>query len=193
MMNTFEDNKHDRSPTREANDRISHEQTEKIRKQHEQAHELVPEADEKNSERARVEAMENAVSVEKTTDQKEHTPGATKTRRGAISKRDLETNYKQTMEHVQRELSPQSRAFSKVIHNKAVEQTSELLGATIARPNAILAGAIGAFIITLAVYLIAKNFGYRLSGSESIAGFILGWVIGLLFDYFRVMITGKRP
>ena len=79
-----------------------------------------------------------------------------------------------------------------MIHHKAVEQTSELLGSTIARPNAILAGAIGAFVITLAIYLIAKNFGYRLSGSESIAGFVVGWIIGLLFDYFRVMITGKR-
>ena len=56
----------------------------------------------------------------------------------------------------------------------------------------MLAGAIGAFIITLAIYLIAKSYGYRLSGFETIGGFILGWIIGILFDFFRVMITGKR-
>ena len=191
-MNTYEDNKHNHLPTHESHDHTPHEQTDVIREQHERAHESTPERDEKSSERARVEAMENAKSSERIAHQKERELSPVRTHRGAINKRDLAANYKQTMEHVQSELSPQGRAFSKVIHHKAVEQTSELLGSTIARPNAILAGAIGAFVITLAIYLIAKNFGYRLSGSESIAGFVVGWIIGLLFDYFRVMITGKR-
>jgi len=44
----------------------------------------------------------------------------------------------------------------------------------------------------LIIYLFARHYGYPLSGSETIAAFILGWVMGLLFDYLRVMITGKK-
>ena len=95
------------------------------------------------------------------------------------------------MKQVQTELSPTSRAFSKTIHNKAVEKTSEALGATIARPNAILSGAVMAFILTLAVYVTAKTIGYQLSGFETIAAFVVGWVIGIIYDYFRALVTGK--
>jgi high-affinity Fe2+/Pb2+ permease len=79
-----------------------------------------------------------------------------------------------------------------VIHTKVIEKTSDALASTIARPNAMLAGAVTAFIFTLVIYLVAKNYGYQLSGFETIGGFIAGWIVGLLFDYFRVMITGKR-
>lgn len=176
----------------EAMRELGDERTEALRKKHEQVGEHSLESGERSSERARVEALESAISIEKKSLSKEsaHTPPAT--RRGAINKRELDATYSRTMKQVQSELSTPSRAFSKVIHNKGVEKTSDLLESTIARPNAMLAGAISAFIVTLAIYLIAKNYGYRLSGFETIGGFILGWIIGLLFDYFRVMITGKR-
>ena len=144
-------------------------------------------------EQARADAREHAISIEKKHLSKETIAHpAPATRRGAIRKQDLDATYKRTMKQVQSELSTPSRAFSKVIHTKAVEKTSEALESTVARPNAILAGAIGAFVLTLAIYLLAKHFGYRLSGSETIAGFVIGWVCGLLLDYFRVMITGKH-
>ncbi|MCY1362229.1 hypothetical protein D9M69_489340 [compost metagenome] len=96
------------------------------------------------------------------------------------------------MKKVQAELSGPSRMFSKVIHNKTIEKASDVAGATIARPNAIASGAIAAFLATLAIYYVAKNVGYQLSGFETIGAFVAGWIIGLLFDYFRIMITGKR-
>ncbi|HEV7951821.1 MAG TPA: hypothetical protein VGO98_00385, partial [Candidatus Saccharimonadales bacterium] len=138
------------------------------------------------------DALESAVSVEKVSRINEKAKKPPATRRGAISKHDLDATYKRTMQQVQSELSTPSRVFSKVIHTKAIEKASDALESTIARPNAILAGAIAAFIFTLVIYLAAKNYGYRLSGFETIGGFILGWIIGLLFDYFRVMITGKH-
>jgi hypothetical protein len=194
MMNTNQEKIHINPENNlEALHDLGQERTEALRQKHEKAGELSPELNETSSERARIEALENAISVEKAGHGKEksHTPPPA-ARRGVINKRDLDATYKRTMKHVQSELSAPSRAFSKVIHIKAVEKTSDALESTIARPNAILAGAIAAFLVTLALYLIAKHYGYRLSGFETIGGFILGWVIGLLFDYFRVMITGKR-
>ena len=171
---------------------LHQQHSETLRKQHEKAGEIPLESAETSSERARLEALESAISVEKASRSKEGTRTPPATRRGAINKRELDATYKRTMQQVQSELSTPSRAFSKVIHNKAIEKTSDALEATVARPNAILAGAITAFIFTLSIYLVAKNYGYRLSGFETIGGFILGWIVGLLFDYFRVMITGKR-
>jgi len=96
------------------------------------------------------------------------------------------------MKETQAQMSAPARAFSKTIHNPVVERTSEVVGSTVARPNAILAGSLSAFILTLVIYLVAKYYGYPLSGFETIAAFVLGWAIGLLIDYLRVMITGKR-
>jgi hypothetical protein len=154
----------------------------------------VEDTGEKKVEKAR-EALD-AISVEgggaeKARKAPKEGPAPTK-RRGAISKKDKDASFKKHMKQVQAEMSAPQRVFSKFIHAKAIEKTSEVVGATVARPNAILSGAIVAFVLVLAVYLLAKNLGYVLSGFETIGAFIIGWAIGVLYDYFRVMITGKK-
>lgn len=101
-------------------------------------------------------------------------------------------SFDETMKSVNRDLSGPERLFSKVIHNKTVETVSDAVGSTIARPNAILSGSICAFVLVLAVYVIARYTGFALQGFETIAAFIIGWIIGVLFDFLRAMITGKR-
>ncbi|MBC7459432.1 hypothetical protein H7200_01820 [Candidatus Saccharibacteria bacterium] len=152
------------------------------------------ESGEKKAEKARVEALESAVSVESGGAEKAKRPseGPAARRKGGISKKERTASYKRHMAHVQAEMPAPQRAFSKLIHAPVIEKASEFIGSTIARPNAILSGAFVAFILVLAVYLVAKNFGYVLSGFETIAAFIVGWVIGILYDYFRVLITGKK-
>jgi hypothetical protein len=108
-----------------------------------------------------------------------------------LSKEKLSNSYKKAMEQVQNELPTASRIFSKFIHNKCIEKTSDFISHTIARPNAILAGAVFAFILPLFVYIIAKNIGYDLSGFETIAAFALGWIIGIIYDYLVALFTGK--
>ena len=95
------------------------------------------------------------------------------------------------MKQLHTELKPTQRAFSKIIHNPIIEKTSEIIGGTIARPNAILSGAMVAFFLVLGVYVVSKYYGYTLSGFESIGAFVVGWVIGLLYDFLKVMVTGK--
>lgn len=101
-------------------------------------------------------------------------------------------SYKSTMKQVENELPPVSRAFSKFIHNKTVERVSDTVGSTVARPNAILAGSFMAFVFTLVIFLVARYYGYPLSGTETIAAFALGWMVGLLFDYIRLEFTGGK-
>jgi hypothetical protein len=171
--------------------KVSEEQYEALDKKAEKSSEKI-ESGEKAAEKARVEALETAISVEKGSAEKEKKAPAAPRRRGGISKKEKNASYKKHMAQVQAELPPVQRAFSKVIHAPIVEKSSEFIGATIARPNAILSGAVVAFILVLAVYVIAKNLGYVLSGFETIGAFIIGWVIGILYDYFRIMITGKK-
>jgi hypothetical protein len=164
------------------------------RKELEKLREDTERSPEKNVDDARHEALETAKSleVEKVPKQEREISPAERRANGPIRKTEREASFKTTMKEVQTQMSAPSRTFSKIIHNKAVEKVSETAGSTIARPNAILSGAIFAFALTLAVYLIAKNLGYRLSGFESIGAFILGWALGLVYDFLKVMITGRK-
>ena len=148
---------------------------------------------ENNLEKARHEALEQADKTEKERKkiEKEQEPQIDK-KRGPISKKEREASFKATMKEVQADMSAPSRTFSKVIHNPTVEKISEVTGNTIARPNALLSGAVSAFLFTLAIYLIARYYGYPLSGAESIAAFALGWLVGILYDFLKRMITGKK-
>lgn len=148
---------------------------------------------EAREEQAKQEALETAISVEAGGKEKSKTSEPqTSKRRGPISKKQKEASFKRQMKEIQAREPAASRAFSKVIHNKVIEKASDVVGSTVARPNAILAGAVVAFILTLAVYVMAKIIGFPLSGFETIGAFIIGWIIGLLYDYLRVVITGKK-
>jgi len=138
------------------------------------------------------EALEKATSREKIAEKTERlvSPAERRTN-GPIKKAERAASYKRTMKQVQSEMRAPSRVFSKLIHTKFIEKTSDIVGSTIARPNAILSGAIGGFVFTLAIYMFAKHYGYPLSGFESIAGFIVGWAVGLLYDYLRLEFTGR--
>lgn len=171
--------------------RSAAEQLEKLANNPESTVELSPRDIEAKAEKARAEALEKAVSSESNKDKKIEKQAAT-SRRGPISKKQLDKSFSQTMKQVQSELPTSSRIFSKVIHNKAVEKTSDFLGSTIARPNAMLAGAVMAFILTLGIYIMAKTIGYKLSGFETIAAFIVGWLLGIIYDYLHVLFTGKK-
>lgn len=146
--------------------------------------ELSPRDIEARAEEARIEAL-RSTSTE-VGDKK------TNYRRGSINDKQRTLSYTKTLKQVQSELPLNDRLFSKIIHTKMIERVSDLLGSTIARPNAVLSGAFFAFILTLLAYLTAKTIGYALSGSETIAAFILGWVIGIVYDYLHLLFTGRN-
>ncbi len=153
--------------------------------------ELSPRDIEARTEKARLEALETAVSTETKSVEKESTKSH-KSKRGPINKKQHEKSFKQTMSQVQKELPPTKKLFSKAIHNNFVEKTSDIIGDTIARPNALFAGAFVAFVLTLLTYTVAKTIGYSLSGFETIAAFIVGWLIGITYDYLRILVIGKK-
>lgn len=144
-------------------------------------------------EQAKTEAIEAANSIADVVNNNEKDINISKSERSAIiSKKQKEESFDRTMKRVRQELPTAQRVFSKFIHNKTIEKTSETIGNTIARPNSMLSGSFFAFILTLMAYSIAKTMGYRLSGFETIISFIIGWILGLVFDYFRSLLNGHK-
>ena len=140
----------------------------------------------------RKEALEVAKNAEQRNETHEQQDSKLDRHKGPIGKREREKSFDTTMHEVQSEMSTPSRLFSQVIHNATVERVSDVAANTIARPNALLSGAVVAFALTLAVYLVAKNLGYPLSGFETIGAFVVGWIIGIAYDFLKVMVTGKK-
>ena len=186
-------NEQEKSP--ESLDNIYNERKEVIDKEQEKAAEKSPEKSPENTRDIALEAESHAKTLEKEQPlekvERRNSP-AERRKDGIISKKEAAANYKHTMKEVRKELPPASRAFSKFIHNKAVERVSDAVGSTVARPNAILTGSIAAFVFTLGIFLLARYYGYPLSGTETIAAFALGWMVGLLADYLRLEFTGGK-
>jgi hypothetical protein len=168
------------------------ERLEQLKSNVENAVERGGESKERTIEKAQIEASELAFSKERGGAEKDRRePVRAPRRKGAISRKESDQSFKRHMNRAQEHMSAPSRAFSKVIHNKVIEQTSEVVGSTVARPDAILSGAVAAFILTLGVYMIAKTLGFALSGFETIAAFVFGWVLGIVYDYIKTLVTGK--
>lgn len=172
---------------------IQHEQHETLRDALEKAEEKAHKEHEKevaSLETAKNDALELASDANPNL---AHTNTASKERRrGIISRKQRDESFNKQMEGIAPHLSSNEQKFSRFIHNKTVEKTSDVIGTTIARPNALLAGSISAFIVVAAVYLFAKHYGYPLSGFETIAAFGIGWVLGMIYDYARLLIVGKN-
>ncbi len=145
------------------------------------------------AETARHAALQEALlSKEQGKERRTHQADRHNTSRHIITREDREASFNQTMDEVRKHIPRSSRPFSAFIHNPTIERVSETLGKTIARPNAILAGGVTAFVVVLSLYFYAKYAGFTLRGSETIIAFAVGWILGILFDFFKSMFTGKR-
>lgn len=169
---------------------INREQREAMRSSLEHAEHTHKTATKEALREAKNEALREAKKHEQSTAAIERSPA--QRRHTLITKHSREQSFNKQMSNIQPQLTNSERLFSQFIHNKVVENTSEAFGRTVARPNALLAGSAAAFILTTAIYLLAKHYGYQLSGFETIVAFAIGWVCGLIFDYMRLLIQGKR-
>ena len=172
---------------------VSEERENNAHERHEAPHETLEKA--RVDEHDQHDALEKATKLAEKADKKNKempVSSPAERRRGPISKKQLDTSFTSQMNHAQAEMSTSHRLLSKVIHNKPIEKTSEFIGSTLARPNAMLFGSIFAFVGITILYFVSKYYGFQLSGFETIATFIAGWIIGIVYDYFSVMIRGHK-
>ena len=179
--------------------KLDHEELAKERHKHqERLREDIERRAERDGSKERLEDVRQEVEKaaaerEKSRQEKQAASPAERRKEKPIrNRKTLDASFNTRMKEVRQDMSAPKRAFSKFIHNKTVEKTSETVGSTIARPNAILSGAVAAFLLTAGLYFWARHVGYPLSGFETIGAFIIGWLIGIIFDFTKIMMTGKR-
>lgn len=180
--------------SQEVLERHAMERKEQLREQIERRAETSRErGPERASHEVEREAKELARSAKKELQHTDKETAPVERRREKLirNKKTLDASFDREMKDIRTHMPATSRTFSKIIHHKSIEQASEVVGKTVARPNAILAGSTFALIFTVALYFWAKNAGYPLSGFETIAAFIVGWLCGIIFDFARIAVTGK--
>jgi hypothetical protein len=185
--NEHKQHSYDHEQHHDRHNEIAEKQTEAIRdklEKDEQSH------IERISEQQALQEAQDLASKHEQADPPQVSPA--EKRRGPISKKQLSNSFNSQMNHAQSQMNGGSRAFSKLLHSRPVEAVSEAASSTVARPNALLSGSICAFIAITVLYFVAKHYGFPLSGFETIAAFIFGWIVGILYDYFSVMIRGKK-
>jgi hypothetical protein len=102
-------------------------------------------------------------------------------------KSTLQKSYQTTLRDAQNELPSIARVWSIIFHAPVIDHLFSLLSATLLRPRPLLVGAIAAMIGFIGFYLFSHLYNTDVSGEfVSVLGFILGWVIGLLFDIFSL-------
>ena len=119
-------------------------------------------------------------------------PTQQKPQAAAPKKRDA---FRLTLSQARSHLSAPHKAFSYVIHTRAIEVLSDTLGGSLFRPTAITIGSLSALFFTGTLYFTAKHYGYELAGSEFVIAFGFGWLVGIIIDYTLLLtrsITKKR-
>ena len=168
---------------------LAHERHEVMKKQLEQAERR------HRKNRSELVDLEEAKSLAEQADgqkNRHHEGIPAERRKSHINKRIRSEKFNEQMKQIQSDMSATERITSRFIHNNFVEKTSDIAASTFARPNALLSGSIFAFIGITAAYFTAKHFGFQLSGFETLAAFIIGWLAGIIYDYTRALIKGRR-
>lgn len=91
-------------------------------------------------------------------------------------------SYERSISRVQQKLSTPEKAFSKVVHNKTVENVSESIGKTAARPSGILGGGIVSLVGSFIVLYMSKKYGFEYNFIMFFIFMALGFVAGVIIE-----------
>ncbi|MDB5184241.1 MAG: hypothetical protein JWN38_49 [Candidatus Saccharibacteria bacterium] len=105
---------------------------------------------------------------------------------------DLKLSFHQVIGRIQRQESAPARAFSKVIHQRAVRVVSNAAGKTVSRPSGLLGGGVLALLGTSLYLYFAKHYGFEYNYFVFLALFAAGFGVGLLAELFSWATVGRR-
>lgn len=109
-----------------------------------------------------------------------------------VNKQLKEMAYHRAMTRTRKKLSPVSRGFSKLVHVQAIDRSSEFIGKTVARPAAMLWGAIFAFAGTSALLWITRHYGYEYNYLLAILLFVGGAILGTVLEGLWYLLKRKN-
>lgn len=101
--------------------------------------------------------------------------------------------YQKSMRQIRSKLSKPDRTLSKVIHNKTVENISEVSGKTVARPSGLLGGGICALTGSVFLLYMSKHYGFQYNYALFFMLFVGGFFIGMLGELLLRYVFHKTP
>lgn len=99
---------------------------------------------------------------------------------------------KQGLKSVQRKESASAQALSKVIHQPAVQATSEVAAKTITRPSGLLGGGIAAFVGGSVYLYLAYHIGFVYRPTVFLALTLAGFFVGLALELLVRLVVQSR-
>jgi hypothetical protein len=172
----------------------SNEAEEALRAHVEKLSEAAKEAERKNNEtdrnRLEQEAKKHAVELGNEDSSSEQDEKQTIV---GLHQSMKENSYKEELAKIQNNLKGTSKAFSKFIHNKSIEQISEVGAKTIARPSGLLGGSIVTFFGSLVVFWMAKYNGFSYNFSVMIILFVGGFLLGSILELTMWTFRRSKP
>lgn len=109
-----------------------------------------------------------------------------------VNKNLKDIAFSRTITRTRKKLSAPSRAFSKVVHNNAVDRSSDFVGRTVARPPAMLGGAFFAFVGTSILLWATRKYGYEYNYLVMLLLFVFGTVFGNIVELVLRRIRSQK-
>jgi hypothetical protein len=143
-----------------------------------------------NIEKIRDAALKEAVSgKDVAVGEQSKNEGSSKTH---VTRYAKKIAYERTLHRAQAHLSQRERAFSRIIHRPWVEQTSAIGAKTVARSYGLASASIISLIGTVLMLFISRRYGIGFSYFGLIGLFVVGYLLGLVFEFFVKLITVRR-
>ena len=96
--------------------------------------------------------------------------------------------YKTGLKRLRSRLSPAKRGFSYFAQSRIIDDLSNFLGRTLARPIPLLSGSVVALLGTLVTVYLAKHYGYSYNYFLIVYFFIAGYLLELLVEILIILI-----
>lgn len=103
-----------------------------------------------------------------------------------------EQTWNRSMTRVRKHLSAPNRAFSKVIHQPAVDVVSRAGAKTVARPSGLLMGSIFAFLGSSFFLWMSKHYGFRYNYLVFFMFFVGGFAVGIVVEMLMFVFRRKK-
>lgn len=101
----------------------------------------------------------------------------------SYTKAEKKAVYKKELKNVRAQLPRGSRTFSKVVHNPVVEKVSDATAKTIFRPSALIGGALTGLALGVAVYILARYYGYVIPNLTLVLLLVVGALLGVIVEF----------
>jgi hypothetical protein len=107
--------------------------------------------------------------------------------------KELKTDaYQRSLKRIRSRLSAPERAFSRMVHQPAVEAVSNALARTVARPSGVLGAGIFALVGSSLLLYIARTYGFTYNYFAFFALLAAGYLLGLFIELIGIMLRRKK-